>query len=141
MIREAREKDVEGLAELMGDLGYPTESSEMENRMYTIFSKNDYKTYVYEEDGNLHGMIGMILCHRFEKSESYIRIIAFVVKSEFRGNGIGSKLLNAAENWAKQKGANMMTLNSGNRSERKESHQYYLRKGFEGSATGFYKQI
>ncbi|MFN7249870.1 MAG: GNAT family N-acetyltransferase [Anaerobacillus sp.] len=141
MIREARKLDIVGLAELMGELGYPTDINEMEYRMSNILSNNTYQTFVYEEDEKLLGMIGMILCYRFEKSESYIRVVAFVVNSELRGKGIGTKLLEAAENWAKNQGANMISLNSGNRTERNDAHQYYIRRGFEGKATGFYKQI
>nr|MBA5588417.1 GNAT family N-acetyltransferase [Anaerobacillus isosaccharinicus]QOY38579.1 GNAT family N-acetyltransferase [Anaerobacillus isosaccharinicus] len=141
MIREAKKQDIAGLAELMGELGYPTDFKEMEYRMSNILSNNNYQTYVYEEDGKLLGMIGMILCYRFERNESYIRIVAFVVHSELRGKGIGSLLLEEAENWAKKQGANMMTLNSGNRTERNDAHQYYFRRGFEGKATGFYKQL
>lgn len=141
MIREARMQDIDGLARLMGELGYPTDAKEMEDRMSHIFSDKAYQTYVYEEDGKLLGMIGMILCYRFEKSERYIRVVALVVNPESRGRGIGSRLLDEAENWAKEQGANMMTLNSGNRAERNDAHQYYIRRGFEGKATGFYKQL
>jgi GNAT superfamily N-acetyltransferase len=141
MIREATKQDIGGLAKLMGELGYPTNIDEMKYRMSNIISNNAYQTYVYEEDGKLLGMIGMILCYRFEKSESYMRVVAFVVNSELRGKGIGSKLLNEAENWAKKQGAKMVTLNSGNRTERNDAHQYYIRRGFEGKATGFYKQL
>ncbi|ADC52200.1 GCN5-related N-acetyltransferase (plasmid) [Alkalihalophilus pseudofirmus OF4] len=141
MIREATKQDIGGLAELMGELGYPTNIDEMNYRMSNILSNNAYQTYVYEEDEKLLGMIGMILCYRFEKSESYIRVVAFVVNSGLRGNGIGTKLLNEAENWAKKQGAKMVTLNSGNRTERNDAHNYYIRRGFEGKATGFYKQL
>ncbi len=141
MIREARMQDIDGLARLMGELGYPTDTKEMEDRMSPIFSDKAYQTYVYEEDGKLLGMIGMILCYRFEKNERYIRVVALVVSSESRGKGIGSRLLEEAENWAKVQGANLMTLNSGNRAERNDAHQYYIRRGFEGKATGFYKQL
>ncbi|MDV2686853.1 GNAT family N-acetyltransferase [Alkalihalophilus lindianensis] len=141
MIRAATKQDIPGLAQLMGELGYPTDINEMEYRLSNILSNNAYQTYVYEEDEKLLGMIGMILCYRFEKSESYIRVVAFVVNSELRGKGIGSMLLEEAENWAKKQGAKMVTLNSGNRIERNDAHQYYIRRGFEGKATGFYKQL
>ncbi|MCM3619792.1 GNAT family N-acetyltransferase [Sutcliffiella horikoshii] len=141
MIREATKQDIAGLAQLMGELGYPTDINEMEYRLSNILSNNAYQTYVYEENEKLLGMIGMILCYRFEKCESYIRVVAFVVNSELRGKGIGSMLLEEAEKWAKKQGAKMVTLNSGNRIERNDAHQYYIRRGFEGKATGFYKQL
>lgn len=141
MIRVVEPHDVAELARLMGELGYPTSEEEMKKRMDVIFTNASYHTLVYEHDEQLVGMIGMIHCYRFEKTESYIRIIDFVVQSELRGKGIGKELLKEAEKWAIEKDAAMVTLNSGNRSERNDAHIVYKRWGFEGSATGFYKKL
>ncbi|OEH92519.1 GNAT family N-acetyltransferase [Bacillus solimangrovi] len=141
MIREANVTDVNELARLMGELGYPTSSTEMEQRFSSISSNRSYKTFVYDVEQQLVGMIGMMLAHRYEKNESYVWGVAFVVDSTYRGQGIGNSLLLAAEQWAKERGANMITLNSGNRNERQEAHRFYTSRGFEGKATGYYKVL
>ena len=141
MIREATNKDILGLAILMGELGYLTTNEEMEQRFLNISENPYYKTIIYEEDERIIGMVGMMLGLRYEKNESYIRVVALVVDSKFRGLGIGTKLLLEAEKWAKEQGANMITLNSGNRNERNIAHQFYISRGFEGKATGFYKEL
>lgn len=125
----------------MGELGYSTKRDEMEKRMSVIFENPSYHTYVCDRDGALVGMIGFIHCYRYENNDSYIRINAFVVESDSRGGGIGKELLRFAENWAKENGATMVTLNSGNRIERNNAHAFYERCGFEGIATGFYKEL
>lgn len=51
----------------------------------------------------------------YEFDGSYVRIVAFVVDSNYRRKGIGEKLIHEAENWARKQGAITIGLNSGNR--------------------------
>jgi len=141
VIREAVQKDVSQLAGLMGELGYSTTTEEMESRFSKISSHSLYNTQVAEMNGVIVGMIGMMLGFHYEKNENYVRIVALVVDSEYRKQGIGEKLIEKAEEWAKGQGANRIALNSGNRSERDDAHHFYIRQGFEGRATGFYKAL
>ncbi|RPF53232.1 GNAT family N-acetyltransferase [Aquisalibacillus elongatus] len=141
MIREANLSDVEELTKLMSELGYPTDAETMKQRYEAIDRHPDYHTLVFEHNGTLLGMVGMLKAMRFEHDAPYVRIITMVVDSSERGHGIGKKLLNAAEEWAKSQGCQMINLNSGNRPERQKAHHFYERNGFKGSATGFYKKI
>ncbi|WP_231514870.1 GNAT family N-acetyltransferase [Oceanobacillus salinisoli] len=141
MIRKAIREDVSQLSVLMGELGYPTTIDEMEHRFSKINSNSLYNTQVAEKDGVIVGMIGMMLGFHYEKNENYVRIVALVVNSKYRRQGIGERLIEKVEEWAKEQGANRIVLNSGNRNERNDAHQFYIRQGFEGKATGFYKAL
>lgn len=141
MIRKATQKDICQLAGLMGELGYPTTTDEMDLRFSKISSNSLYNTLVAEKDGVIIGMIGLILGFHYEKNENYVRIVALVVISQYRKQGIGEMLIEKAEEWARERGANRLVLNSGNRSDRDDAHQFYVRRGFEGRATGFYKTL
>lgn len=141
MIRKAVPKDIDQLAILMGELGYPTTTGEMEARFSKISSNAFYNTQVAEIDGVIVGMIGMMLGFQYNKNENYVRIIAIVVDSRYRKQGIGEKLIEKAEEWAKEQGANKIALNNGNRDERDDAHLFYSRRGFKGSATGYYKVL
>lgn len=141
MIRTATFKDVEGLTVLMGELGYPTTTPAMEKRFNKIHSNASYHTLIAERDGVALGMVGMFLGNSFEKDEDYVRIIALVVHSKYRNEGIGKALIHGAERWAIKQGVRKLALNSGNRSERGAAHGFYKRQGFEGKATGFYKDL
>ncbi|RDW20791.1 GNAT family N-acetyltransferase [Oceanobacillus chungangensis] len=125
----------------MGELGYPTTTDEMEQRFSKINSNALYNTQVAEIDGAIVGMIGMMLGFHYEKNENYVRIVALVVDSKYRKQGIGEMLMLKAEEWAKEQGANRIVLNSGNRSERNDAHKFYTNRGFERKATGFYKLL
>lgn len=139
MIREAKSDDIQALTYLMGELGYPTEIHQMKNRMERIYSLPYYRTLVAEIDGNVIGMIGMHIGYMYENDNCYIRVVALVVDNKFRGQGVGYKLISEAENWAKQIEASSIVLNSGNRKERENAHDFYLKFGFSAKSTGFSK--
>ncbi|WP_017185018.1 GNAT family N-acetyltransferase [Alkalibacillus haloalkaliphilus] len=141
MIRDAKREDIESLAHLMGELGYPTTAEEMNHRMMKINSSDDYRTLVYEHNGKVIGMTGLIRGFHYENNDNYIRIVALVVDRRERGSGIGKALLNAAERWAKEQKASKLVLNSGNRGDREDAHHFYTSQGYEAKATGFYKKL
>lgn len=141
MIREAKLRDVKALSELMKELGYPTNVKNMKTRFKRISNYPNYQTFVYEKNGQVLGMVGMLEAFRYENDDSYVRIVSMVVDSKYRGLGIGKELLKAAEGWAIERGAKMVNLNSGNRPERKQAHEFYMHNGFVGNATGFYKKL
>jgi GNAT superfamily N-acetyltransferase len=68
-------------------------------------------------------------------------VVALVVKNSHRKMGIGSLLMKAAENWAKEMNANSLILNSGNRPERIAAHQFYNKLGFQNYSSGFRKVL
>lgn len=76
-----------------------------------------------------------------EYDGSYVRIAAFVVDLNYRRNGIGEKLIQQSESWARDQGAIVIALNSGNREERKGAHQFYLKMGYEVKSIGFGKSL
>ncbi|MFD2925082.1 GNAT family N-acetyltransferase [Halobacillus naozhouensis] len=141
MIRNAVQQDAKDLAQLMETLGYPTTSIEMERRLAKILQDDIYHTFVYEEDDRLQGMIGFVFNVAYHTDDPHLRVIAFSVRETCQGQGIGRKLMEQTERWGQQHGANMIVLNSGNRSERSDAHQIYHHLGFGGTATGFYKKI
>ncbi|ARI78356.1 GNAT family N-acetyltransferase [Halobacillus mangrovi] len=141
MIREAKLKDAKDLSSLMNTLGYPSSEEEMSHRMKRILSKNDYMTYVYEEHGVCAGMIGMTYSVAYHTDEPHVRVISFVVDESKQGRGIGRSLMEKAEVWAKSRNAKTIMLNSGNRKERRDTHEIYKHYGFNSRATGFYKSL
>ncbi|MCK6256441.1 GNAT family N-acetyltransferase [Fictibacillus sp. KIGAM418] len=139
LLREAEKKDIPELADLMGELGYPTETKAMEERFAKIAVHPDYHTIVAEKDAELVGMIGMFRGLSYEKDEPSIRIIALVVKEEVRNQKIGQQLLEQAEEWASRQGVRKLAVNTGKR--RVESHLFYKNRGFEETGAGFYKSL
>jgi len=141
IIREANINDASELAHLMGQLGYPTTVDHFKIRFNQIHTNPCYHTLVVELDGKVVGMAGVCTGIFFEHDGSYVRIVAFVVDSGYRRKGIGKKLIQAVESWAKEQGAIAIALNSGNREERKAAHQFYSSMGYEAKSIGFSKGL
>ncbi|PWA12267.1 GNAT family N-acetyltransferase [Pueribacillus theae] len=139
-IRKATINDIPELASLMTQLGYPTSVEKMEIRFNNIESNPSYHTIVADIGGKVVGMAGLCTGMFYEYDGSYIRIVAFVVDSNYRRKGLGKKLIEA-ENWARKQGASVIVLNSGNREERNNAHQFYLNLGFKDKSTGFVKSL
>lgn len=139
IIREPLHTDALELSGLMDDLGYPTSKSQMQTRMRTIQNDPNYQTFVAENEGGLIGMIGLFKGFSYEKDEPYVRIIAFVVKEEYRKQGVGQALVSHAEDWAEQVGAHKIAVNTSQ--VRTQSRVFYTNRGFVDSGVGFYKTI
>jgi hypothetical protein len=58
-IRDAGEGDIEALADLMTELGYPTAVEEMGRRFEEISADPSYRTLLAERDGQVLGMTGL----------------------------------------------------------------------------------
>lgn len=94
---------------------------------------------VADVNGEVAGMIGLSKGYFYENDGSYVRIVAFVVNSNYRRRGIGEKLIKETERWAKEQGAIAVGLNSGNRPERTIVHSFYTKIGYEAKSIGFSK--
>jgi len=66
-IRGAREGDIEALAGLMTELGYPTSVEEMGRRLEEISADPSYRTLVAEQDGRVLGAAGLHVERYYEK--------------------------------------------------------------------------
>jgi len=140
-IREIEPTDFIDLVELMSELGYPTTIEELTKRFEMLQNHEDYEALVAVKNNQVIGFAGLYKALAFEFSGKYVRIIAFVVSSKQRKQGIGTKLLKACEEWAIQQDAVAITLNSGNREERQTAHLFYTSNGYVGKSTGFLKSI
>lgn len=141
IIREYRLEDLEALTALMGDLGYPTDINNMQNRLERIHSTPMYYTFVAEEAGSVVGMIGVRLVYYYEDDGLAAQIAALVTKREHQGKGIGRALVQFVEDWALEKGAAVLFLTSGIKEERKKAHEFYKAIGFDITGYRFVKKL
>lgn len=139
VIRKAVPGDVESLATLMGELGYPTYSDSMRARLVRIFEHPAYRTLVAESEGLVVGMIGLETGHYYEMDGGYARISALVVNSSHRRLGVGYALIRAAESEAGRAGASHIFLNSG--ITRPGAHAFYEGSRYEVTGYRFSKWL
>ncbi|SUM03158.1 Acetyltransferase, GNAT family protein [Staphylococcus devriesei] len=77
----------------------------------------------------------------YERNGKYMRVLAFVINSNYRGLGFGNKLLRESENFSKQLNCKVITLNSGDRKERLAAHNLYNNSGYYSTTVGFTKNL
>lgn len=138
------ERDLNKIDELLvlyEDLSYPTIADDLFNRLYKIYKHEDYYLLLLIKDDVIIGLSGMCKMMFYEKNGEYMRLLAFVINSNYREKGYGTLLLKESEILATQLGCAAITLNSGNREERDNSHSFYKSNGFENKSLGFSKQF
>lgn len=138
-IRNANSADIPSLAHLMTELGYPTSTEEMMSRVALIGSRTDHAIFVADENGVVAGMIGVSISPSPYQSDPQGAIVALVVSSDFRGQGIGAFLVERGENWLRESGAKYVTMKPS--IHREDAHRLYARLGYEHSGLRFSKSL
>jgi|1185.fasta_scaffold01873_2 ribosomal protein S18 acetylase RimI-like enzyme len=139
LIRPAENGDAPALAELMGELGYPTRTAEMEMRLDTILRHPGYRTFVAIADGAVAGMIGTVIMLTHEHNSPGGRIIALVVSEKSRGRGVGRTLMAAAESDFAARNIRRIALNT--RFHREQAHLFYEGLGYSKNGFRFVKEL
>ena len=128
-IRRARQTDGARIAELSGQLGYPTTSKAMTGRLKLALREKDGACLVAEtEEEGVVGWVHVSITPLLEV-ERRAEVNGLVVDERVRSRGAGWNLLQAAEKWARTKRCKGMSVRSNVLRER--AHGFYLRHGYE----------
>ena len=128
-IRRARTSDAARLAELSGELGYPATREQMEKRLRELRPASRHAVFVADVPGRgvigwLHASVSNLL-----ESDTRAEVNGLIVGDGHRSSGAGAKLLDAAEQWARDNGCKHVNLRSNVIRER--AHLFYLRQGYD----------
>jgi N-acetylglutamate synthase-like GNAT family acetyltransferase/gamma-glutamylcyclotransferase (GGCT)/AIG2-like uncharacterized protein YtfP len=137
-VRAAVPADAPAIAGLVTQLGYPTEGAAMVPRLRRILSLAHHAIVVAESSGEVVGVAGACVDYGLEQ-EAYGRITALAVDAKWRGRGAGKLLVRHVEHWCRERGADRVTLTSGN--HRPESHKFYEALGYEATGVRFIKRL
>lgn len=140
-IRPIKYKDIPVMQSLITQLGYPCTLEQVQSRFDHLFTLRDYLTFVAEKDNVVVGMVGFSKQFAYELDGPLVRVLALVVDESYRNQGIAEQLMTAVEEWAKAEKCEAISLNSGNREERKPAHSFYKKLGYVGVSTGFSKTL
>ena len=127
-IRRARPGDVARLAELSGELGYPTTTAEMKTRIRRVKPAANNAIFVADDGGVVIGWIHVSVSYLLEVPLR-AEINGLVVGEATRSRGTGARLLEAAEVWARTKKCEAMSVRSNVIRDR--AHAFYERNGYE----------
>jgi len=142
-IRSATRADTPALAPLLGELGYPVDSAELETRMTRMLARDDEIILIAERrGGGPLPALGLLALHVFPVlaySEDLAMIMALVVAEQARGLGVGRRLVSSAESLARERGASRLMVTTHLR--RADAHAFYERLGFDFTGRRYLKAL
>src|ERR1019366_2150441 len=128
-IREAQLQDADAIAILLAQLGYPQEASFVSRKIMELAERSSSKVFVTEENGSVVGFLSFDSEPAFHREGRIGTITAMCVHENMRGQGIGSKLIEQTEAFAKQTDCVRIAVASG--VQRHDTHRFYLNLGYE----------
>jgi GNAT superfamily N-acetyltransferase len=131
-IREAQPQDFPRIAELAGQLGYPSSPNEIAGRLAGIKYSDDHAVFVAQLGAEVAGWLGVYVC-RMVEADARAEISGLVVDERYRSQQIGLHLLGRAERWAREKGCRAIGLRSNVIRDR--AHVFYERHGYKHTKT------
>ncbi|PZF82913.1 GNAT family N-acetyltransferase [Jiangella anatolica] len=138
-IRPADTADAASVTELLHQLGYPQDgAAATASRIRAWGEDPSSAAYVADADGDVLGLIAVHISPFFERTGCWGRIVALVVSERVRGQGVGGRLVEAAEAFAVRHGCLRMEVTSSDR--RHDAHAFYRRLGYldqRGSSSRF----
>ena len=131
-VRAAVSEDAAALAELCGQLGYPS-TADVVAAQLPLLAPPHYALFVAERDV----VIGWIQVQSKVSLHAgrFAEITGLVVDERHRGKGVGTLLLARAESWAVEHGYSQVWLRSN--VKRNQAHSFYQRHGYELIKTSY----
>ncbi len=125
-IRPMKLEDAEAVAELAGELGYPTTVESIRTRIPAISEAALLLVAVDTEDRPVGFIQANSVC--IIEMGSRVEILGLVVSSNARRSGIGRRLIVEVERWAQSIGAEAVLVRSN--TKRDEAHRFYPAMGY-----------
>ena len=127
--RIMRAEDAPRVAELAGELGYPSTAEQIVARKSELDRQGKSAVFVAETvDGEVVGWIIVSEMCSLEL-DPHAEVKGLVVASTHRSRGVGALLMEAGEGWARARGLREIVLRSNVLRDR--AHSFYERIGYE----------
>lgn len=144
MIREAEEKDLEGLLNLyihLHEVSVPDMDERVKKVWHKILADEDYHLIVAEEDGKIASSCTCIVVPNMTRNVSPYALVENVVTDpDFRGRGLATKCLEYASKIAEGQDCYKMMLITG--SSNPKTHELYKKAGYSSEGkTAYYNKL
>jgi GNAT superfamily N-acetyltransferase len=126
-IEVAKPEDANRVADLLRQMGYVASETDTAKRI-ALYRPPSYQLLLAKAEEVTVGFIALHFYDVLHLPAPEGRISSFCVDEKFRGTGVGTLLLNRAEDFFDQNGCYKIVLNSN--LKRPETHQFYLNKGY-----------
>ena len=137
-LREAKPSDASRLVELIHDLGHDLTEKQVRKNLAAL-KKAGETPIVASLDKNIVGLCGVSRRVVIHRPAPLGRITALVVSKDAQGLGLGRMLVEAAEQWMRKEGCQLVEVTSNDRLA--AAHAFYRHMGYERSSIRFFKKL
>jgi GNAT superfamily N-acetyltransferase len=139
LIRPATAADLERIAILFGQLGYPKDAAQLAKRLAAAPAGDTMQVWVADDGGKVIGVAVVHVMAPLHVPDRWALLSALVVDDAHRSGGTGAALLQAAEAFATEHGCAQLELSSN--VARTRAHQFYERQGYREKRVRFVKRL
>lgn len=137
-LREAKPADAQRLAELIHFLGHEISEKQVRKNLASL-KKSGETPIVATVEKRVVGLIGLHRMTTIHRPAPVGRIPVLVVAEEAQGLGLGRMLVDAAEQWCRKQGCQIIEVTSNDR--RTQAHAFYRHLGYERTSLRFFKKL
>jgi N-acetylglutamate synthase-like GNAT family acetyltransferase len=138
IVRDARARDAEAIAALLGQLDYPAHAASVKARLERLQIVGD-RVVVAELDGAVIGLAQLHVSPALEYERPAAKLAALVVDATHRREGVGRALVEAMEAEARARRCELLFLTTA--AGREDAHEFYRRVGLEETGKRFAKSF
>jgi|SRR5207248_2258693 len=147
VVRSATDADALGMSFLLEDLGHPIEPARIVEKLADLRDSPLDRVWVVEvpakpvvsEGHALAGLLGFHAIPLLHTAGRLGRITALVVHPRLRGMGVGRRLVDVAEQFARGINCERLEVTSGE--QRHDAHRFYTTLGFSPQSARFVKPL
>jgi GNAT superfamily N-acetyltransferase len=126
-IRSAKPEDTSKIAAISREFGYEPTEDEVAASLRDLLPRIDHVVLVAEDEGAVIAW-GHARINRHIEIPQHAELVSMVVTRASRSQGIGSAIVSAVEQWAREQGERSLRVRSSIVRER--AHKFYLREGY-----------
>ena len=143
-IRKAKKTDIPVILGLLYELQRPKpkdiSQEEIFEKKAKMYLRDSNKEILIAEQGTtIIGLATIIFLDRLNQEKKEMYIPELIVTKNYQYKDIGTMLVNSCIELAKKNSCHRIRLESGN--QRKDSHRFYKKMGFEQTALFFAKKL
>lgn len=138
-IRDAKPADADALARLCAQLGYPAEPAAMPARVERLATDANTRALVAVHGDAVIGLATVQARHTLNHEAPIAQLTLLVVDEANRVRGVGRALVDAAEEWARERGCKRLVVTTA--LERMDAHAFYERLEFRHTGRRYGKDL
>ena len=139
VVRPVAEADAPAISALLNELGYPLNVAQVKNNISLLSASASDAIFVAEAASSVVGVLSFHVMPLFHVVGNLGRISSLVISSQWQRRGVGSKLVEAAEEFGWSHGCQRIEVTSGD--HRVDAHEFYQKLGYQTDERRFIKRL